>query len=114
MDAVLRVDVGVGVGVEHLADAVFVVQDAAELRVAVAERGPLLGGELGGFDELAGAKVGVHDGQGDQVWGVGRGQQRGGWAALGQGIGKGRRAAVQGGAGGGAGQGEPAAAELVA
>jgi hypothetical protein len=75
---------------------------------------PLLGCELGRFEEFAGVEVGVHRGQGDQVGGVHRGEQCGDLAALGQGLGQGVSAAVQVGAGGGAGEGEAAAAEFVA
>ena len=89
-------------------------QDASELGVAVAQRRPLLGGELRGLEQLTGVQVGVHRGQGDQVRGVHRGEQGGDLAALGQGLGEGVAAAVQVGAGGGAGQHQAAAAELVA
>lgn len=113
-DPVVGVDVGVGVRVEHLPDAVLVEQDAAELGVAVAELPPLLGGELGGFEQRPGVQVGVHRGQRDQVPGVHRGEQCGDLPALGQRLGEGVPAAVEVGAGGGAGEGETAAAELVA
>jgi hypothetical protein len=45
--------------VEHLPDPVLGQQDAPELGVAVAERGPLLGRELRGFEECAGVQIGV-------------------------------------------------------
>ena len=67
-----------------------------------------------GSSERAGLQVGVHRGQGDQVRGVHRGEQRGDLAALGERLVERVAAAVQGGAGGGAGEGEAAAAELVA
>ena len=108
------VDVGVGVRVEHLPDAELVEQDAAEFGVALAQGRPLLGGELGGFEQRAGLQVGVHRGQRDQVRRVHGGEQGGDLSALVERLVEGIGAAVQGGAGGGAGQREGAAAELVA